>query len=79
MKVPGRKFSLGVVTLTFILGFYVMIHSNFLAINGVSVGSVTGRMLIDPEWALEHGYKGYVEVSYLSETPPRMRAGGFNN
>lgn len=35
----------------------------------VSIGSWTRRDLLDPELALEHGFKGYVNVSYVSETP----------
>ena len=38
----------------------------------ISVGTWTIRDLLDPELALSHGFKGYVNVSYVSETPARI-------
>ncbi len=35
----------------------------------VSIGTWDLDDLLDPELALEHGFKGYVNVSYVSETP----------
>jgi hypothetical protein len=38
----------------------------------VPIGTWSIRDLLDPELALEHGFKGYVNVSYVSETPARI-------
>jgi hypothetical protein len=50
----------------------IILLSPSLLMKHVSIGSWTMRDLIDPELALEHGFKGYVNVSYVSETPARI-------
>ena len=53
----------------------IILWSPSRLLESVSIGDITSwdlYDLIDPELALSHGFKGYVNVSYVSETPVRI-------
>ncbi len=51
-----------------ILIVIILLHP-LRSLKKVSIGTWDRDDLLDPELALEHGFKGYVNVSYVSETP----------
>ena len=63
-----------IVILTALLLVVIILLSPSRTIEPVSIGTMTFSDMIDPEQALEHGWKGFVNVSYISDIPVRMIA-----
>lgn len=58
-----------IIILSTIILIVIILWSPSRFLKPISIGSWTLRDLLDPELALEHGFKGYVNVSYVSVTP----------
>lgn len=61
-----------ILILSALILIVIILWSPSRLLKSVSIGSWSIRDLLDPELALEHGFKGYVNVSYVSETPARI-------
>ncbi len=58
-----------IIILSALILIAIILWSPSRLLKTASIGTWDRRDLLDPELALEHGFKGYVNVSYVSETP----------
>lgn len=58
-----------ILVLSALILVVIILLSPSRAMKSVSIGSWSILDVLDPEEALSHGFKGYINVSYVSETP----------
>ena len=61
-----------IIILSAVILVVIIFGSPLRTKESISVGTWTRRDLLDPELALSHGFKGYVNVSYISDVPVRI-------
>lgn len=60
-----------IVILSAVLLIVIILLSPLRILEPISIGSITMSDMLDPKRALKHGFRGYVNVSYVLETPIR--------